>query len=194
MLEKLLQLDRQLLISLNNLGSERFDFLWLLITKQAYWIPFFLTIAFFLYKKIGLKNLGIVVLLIALLLSVGNETVEFFKHTFQRLRPCNDPAVMHLIRIVKPSSSFSFFSGHAANSASTMVMLFLILRKHYKYSFLILLYPLIFAYSRIYLGVHFPSDILTGYLFGTFLGIIFYKFYVYVYKKYGFKPQQNPRL
>ena len=188
MLENLLQLDRKLLVFLNNLGSERFDFLWLLITKQAYWTPFFLTIAFFLHKKIGLKNLGIVVLIIAILLAVGNEIVEICKHTFQRLRPCNDPAVMHLIRIVKPSSTFSFFSGHAANSTSTMVMLFLILKKYYKYSFLILLYPLIFAYSRIYLGVHFPSDILTGYVFGAFLGIIFYRLYHYINKKYGFKP------
>lgn len=194
MLDNLLQLDRQLLVFLNNFGSERFDFLWLLITKQAYWTPFFLTIAFFLYKKIGLKNLGIVVLLVTILLAVGNESVEWCKQTFQRLRPCNDPAVMHLIRIVKPSSSFSFFSGHATNSASTMVMLFLILKKYYKYSFLILLYPLIFAYSRIYLGVHYPSDILTGYVFGAFLGIVFNRLYLYVCNKYGFKPLQRQKL
>jgi undecaprenyl-diphosphatase len=58
-----------------------------------------------------------------------------------------------------------------------MVFLYLILRKYYKYAFLLFLYPLIFAYSRIYLGVHFPTDIVTGYFFGATFGIVFYSLY-----------------
>jgi undecaprenyl-diphosphatase len=184
MVEHLLKIDRELLIFLNNFGSEQFDFLWLLITKQANWTPFFLLLAFLIYKKIGLKNLGMVILFIAILLTVGNESVEFCKSTVQRLRPCNDIEINTLIRILKPSKSFSFFSGHATNSMSTMMFVFLILKKYYKYSFLIFLYPLIFAYSRIYLGVHFPSDILTGYLYGMILGFLFYKMYVKIHEKY----------
>jgi undecaprenyl-diphosphatase len=63
---------------------------------------------------------------------------------------------------------------------ATMVFLYMILKKYYKYAFLIFLYPIIFAYSRIYLGVHFPTDILTGYVFGATLGFGFYS----VYQKY----------
>lgn len=184
MQEKLLEIDRSILIFLNNLGSDRFDSLWLLITKQANWTPFFLLLAYLIYRKIGVKNLGIVILLIALLLTLGNETVEFCKHLVQRLRPCNDPNINYLIRIVKPSATFSFFSGHATNSASTMFFVFLILKKYYNYSFLVFLYPLIFAYSRIYLGVHFPSDILVGYCFGSLLGIIFYALYQLIIKRF----------
>ena len=180
MLEKIIALDKKLLIFLNGLGSPIFDSLWLLITKQAYWTPFFLLLAYLLYKKIGAKNLGVVVLFIAVILFCCNTSVEFFKTTFHRLRPCNDLEIKGIIRIVHQSDSFSFFSGHASNSMATMLFLYLILKKYYKYAFLIFLYPLIFAYSRIYLGVHFPTDILTGYLFGATFGITFY----FLYQKY----------
>lgn len=177
MLEKIRSLDTQLFIYLNSLGSPTYDNLWLIITKQVYWTPFFLLLAYLLYKKIGLKNLGIVVVFIALILLFCNESVELFKITFKRLRPCNNPEIKDVIRIVHQSNTYSFFSGHAANSMATMTFLFLLLKKQYKYIFLIFLYPFIFAYSRIYLGVHYPSDILIGYVFGMLYGIIFYKGY-----------------
>lgn len=183
MLEKIIALDKKLLVYLNGLGSPTYDNLWLIITKQAYWTPFFLFLAYLIYKKIGIKNLGIIMLFIAVILLCCNTSVEFFKATFHRLRPCNDPEIKDIIRIVHQSDSYSFFSGHASNSMATMMFLYLILKKYYKYIFLIFLYPLIFAYSRIYLGVHFPTDILTGYVFGAVFGITFYA----IYKKYILK-------
>ena len=179
MLDKIIALDTQLFIYLNSLGSPAFDNLWLFITKQANWAPFFILLGFLIYKKLGVKKLGISVIFIALLLLVCNESVELCKITFERTRPCNNPEIMNLIRIVHHSKTFSFFSGHAANSMASMTFLYLILKKYFRYSFLVFLYPLIFAYSRIYLGVHYPSDILTGYFFGTLMGIFFYKMYLY---------------
>ena len=177
MLDELLKLDKLVLVFLNSLGSQQFDGSWLFITKQINWTPFFLVIGYLIQKKTGWKNLGIAVVFITLILLCCNTTVELCKSTFMRLRPCNDPEINQIIRIVHKTSTFSFFSGHAANSMATMTFLYLILKKHYKYSYLIFLYPLIFAYSRIYLGVHFPSDILTGYLVGIVFGIVFYKIY-----------------
>lgn len=179
MLKKIVALDTDLFIFLNSLGSTTYDNLWLIITKQVYWTPYFILLGYLIYKKIGIKNLGIIILFIALLLLVCNESVELAKITFQRLRPCNNPEIKDSIRIIHHSNAFSFFSGHAANSLASMTFLFLILKKHYKYSFLIFLYPLIFAYSRIYLGVHYPTDIITGYLFGLLIGFVFYKGYEY---------------
>jgi undecaprenyl-diphosphatase len=89
----------------------------------------------------------------------------------------------NIIRIVKPSDSYSFFSGHATNSMATTVFVFLIIRRYYKYALLLFLFPLIFAFSRIYLGLHFPTDILTGYAFGATFGFVFYK----IYQKYILK-------
>ncbi len=186
MLEEIISLDKQVLVYLNSFGSSEYDNLWLYITKQANWWPFFLLLAFLIYKKVGIKNLGTIILFIAFLLLIGNESVEFVKNSVQRLRPCNDPAIKDIIRIVHKTGTFSFFSGHAANSIASMTFLFLILNKYYKYTFLIFLYPLIFAYSRIYLGVHFPIDILTGYTFGIILGGLFFEGYLLFQKKFHF--------
>ena len=179
MLEKILELDKELLIFLNGLGSPTFDGMWLIITKQVYWAPLFLIVFYLLQKKLGWKNFGYYILFIALLIILCDQTANLFKHNFERLRPCNDPEVQDILRLYwKKSKSFSFFSGHATNSMATTVFTFMILKKFYKHAYLLFLFPLIFAYSRIYLGLHFPSDIVTGYAFGAAFGFICYKFYL----------------
>ena len=178
-MEDIISYDKQLLVYLNNLGSESFDGVWLLITNQFYLAPIFLFIFYLLWKKIGWKNLWIVLLFIALIIMVCDQTTNLFKYTFQRLRPVNDLEIKESLRILISRKSFSFFSGHASNSMATTLFIFLIFRKYYKYAFLLFLFPLIFAYSRIYLGLHFPTDILTGYFVGAIVGSFFY----FIYKK-----------
>ena len=184
MLDKIIAFDKECLVFLNSLGSTTYDGLWLIITQQVYWTPFFLFLAYLIYIKKGAKSLGLVVLFIGLILLCCNESVELFKEIFKRLRPCNDPQLKGIIRVVHQSDTYSFFSGHAANSMATMTFIYLILQKEIKYIALVFLYPLIFAYSRIYLGVHFPGDILTGYAFGLSFGVLSYKGFVYVQDKY----------
>ena len=174
MFDYLLHLDKKLFIFLNNLGSTPFDGIWLLITQQTNWIPFFLILLFILFKNLGTKKLGIAILTVAVLITFTNEITDIIKFSVQRIRPCNDDTLAGLIRVVKDSDTFSYFSGHASNSTASMMFVYLILRRYYKYSYLIFLYPLIFAYSRIYLGLHFPLDIISGYVFGSFTGILFY--------------------
>ena len=84
MLEKIINLDKELLVFLNGLGSPTFDGLWLMITKQVYWTPFFLLIFYLLQKKIGWKNFGFYVLFIAVLILVCDQTTNLFKWYFQR--------------------------------------------------------------------------------------------------------------
>lgn len=177
MLEKIIHLDKELLVYLNGLGSPTYDGLWLIITKQAYWAPVFLFVFYLLQKKLGWKKFGYYILFTAVLILVCDQTCNLFKWYFERLRPCNDETVNHIIRVVKTSPSFSFFSGHAANSMATAVLSFMILKRYYKHAYLLFLFPLIFAYSRIYLGLHFPGDILTGYAFGATFGFICYRLY-----------------
>lgn len=184
MLENLVQLDKRLFVFLNGLGSENYDGLWLFITKQTHWTPVFLFVFYLLYKKIGGKNLLVVLISIAVLITFTDQFTNLVKYLVQRLRPCNDPQIKSVIRIVKTSDTFSFFSGHAANSMASTVFIFSILRKHYKYAFLLFLFPLIFAYSRIYLGLHFPGDILTGYVVGIIFGFFLYRLYGIVHEKY----------
>jgi undecaprenyl-diphosphatase len=138
-----------------------------------------------LQRKIGWKNLGIILLFIAVLITFTDQITNLFKNHFQRIRPCYNEEISGIIRVVKSSKTYSFFSGHAANSMASTMFIFLLIRKYYKYTYLLFLFPLIFAYSRIYLGLHFPSDILTGYLFGGSLGFGFYKIYNHFSNKYN---------
>lgn len=188
MLDKIIALDKQLLVYLNSLGSSQFDGFWIFITNQINWFPFFALVFFILYKKFGWKRFVIAIVLLALLILVADQTCNLFKHYFQRLRPCNTPDIMNLLRQNLPkSSSFSFYSGHATSSMATAVFVFNISRHYHRYAIILFIFPIIFAYSRIYLGLHFPADILVGYLFGIFYGLLFVKLFYLVSTKFTLK-------
>jgi len=183
MLEKVLALDTELFIYLNSLGSETYDGLWLLITRQVNWIPLFLLLFYLIYTKLGIKQTLILLLFVAVLITATDQITNFVKFTFKRLRPCNNPEINSFIRVVQVRNSFSFFSGHAANTMSVATFLYLIFKNQFKYFWLLFLWPLIFAYSRIYLGLHYPLDILSAYLFGIIAGFTMYKAYQWALKK-----------
>jgi undecaprenyl-diphosphatase len=177
MLEKILSLDTELFVYLNGLGSETFDGFWLMITKQYNWIPLFLLLLYLIYNKLGAKQSVYLLLIVAILLVLTDQTANLFKNGFQRLRPCNNPEINSFIRIVQSRNSFSFFSGHATSSMGVTTFLYLVFRKDFKYFWLLFLWPLIFAYSRIYLGLHYPLDIVSGYLCGIILAFLMFKLY-----------------
>lgn len=184
MLEKVLSLDTDLLVYLNNLGSTQYDGLWLIITKQINWLPLFLFLLYVILKKLGTKQTLYLLLFIAILLVFTDQVTNLFKNGFQRLRPCNNPEINTIIRVVKKSNSYSFFSGHAANSMAVATFLYFTLRQYSSYFILLFLWPLIFAYSRIYLGLHYPLDIFCGHLFGIFSGFLFSILHKKAQKKY----------
>jgi undecaprenyl-diphosphatase len=184
MIEKILSLDTELLIYLNNLGSPQYDGLWLMITRQLNWVPLFLLLLYVIFKKLGTKQTLYLLLFVALLITFTDQVTNLFKNGFQRHRPCDNPEVSSLIRVVQFRGSYSFFSGHASNSMAVTIFLYLNLKRFSKYFYVLFLWPLIFAYSRIYLGLHFPVDILSGYLFGAFAGFMFFKLHQAVQKKY----------
>ncbi len=177
MLDKILQLDRELLVFLNSLGSEKYDGLWLFITSQANWIPVFLIFAYLVFKHLGWKHSLLVLVMIALLITLTDQTTNLFKNSFARLRPGSDPGLAGHIRAVITRSSFSFISGHASNSMASAFFLYMVLKPHVKYMGLIFLWPLIFAYSRIYLGLHYPLDILCGYTWGILMALLMWEIY-----------------
>ena len=184
MLEKILELDKNSFVFLYNLGSAPFDGIWLAITKQMYWTPFFIFVFYLFQKKLGWKNLGYFLLFTVFLIVISDQTAGFFKNHFHRLRPYYDSQFNAIIRSLKHEPGrYSFFSAHATNSMATAVFAFLILKRYYKQTFWLFLFPIIFAYSRIYLGLHFPTDILTGYVFGATYGFVCYK----IYQKYVLK-------
>ena len=175
MLDRLLQIDTELVIFLNNLGSEQWDSFWFFLTNQFSWSPLFAFLLFLMFKKFGWKNGVLLLLFLIVLITFSDQFTNLIKNTFERLRPCNTEGVIEQIRNFnyKPSS-YSFYSGHAASSMTFSFFVILILKSHYKYIWLLLLFPLLFGYSRIYLGVHYPLDIVSGYFAGIFFGYLFF--------------------
>ncbi|MEM9363816.1 MAG: phosphatase PAP2 family protein [Bacteroidota bacterium] len=191
MLDQLLSWDQELLLYLNNLGSPTFDPFWFFVTRINSWIPLFvLFIALFLIKFPRKHALRQTVLLGTFVFAITG-LCNFVKTNVGRLRPCNDDAINEFMRILHTPSDFSFFSGHASSSFGVTVLVFLLLRKKVKWAAILFIWPILFSYSRLYLGVHYPLDVLVGALVGALLAWIFYKGYNYLFHSTQGKPVPN---
>ena len=179
MLQDIIQIDQNLLIYLNNLGSTKWDSLWLFITNQFFWTPLFILIFYLTIKSYGWKTGGVLILSMIVLVAFSDQFTNFIKNTVQRSRPNNNEEIKHLLRVLINPQSYSFMSGHATTSTFFSVYVLLLLKDNYKYIYLILFFPLVFSYSRLYLGVHFPIDIFIGIL----IGVTFANFYFILFKK-----------
>ena len=187
MLEQLLQYDTELFLYLNKLGSPTWDGLWLLITAEFTFAPLYAILLYLIYKSYGLKPLLIFIVTIALMITFTDQITNLFKHTFQRPRPCRlDELLNEGMRYIAPRCGrYGFFSGHSSNSMAAAIFGGLILRKYYKNLIYILLFwSLVVAYSRIYVGVHYPIDIVCGLIFGALAGFAFYKLGLYFLRRF----------
>ncbi len=177
-LENLLHIDQELLIYLNNLGNEKWDTLWLIITNKWSSIPIYLMILMLLFIKLGKRKAWLALVFILFAFAFTSQATQWAKHFFERLRPCQIEELKEKLRILHHCGRYGFWSAHASNSFGFAVCMGLILRKGDKNLILLLLiWAFIVAYSRIYIGVHYPLDIICGALFGSFSGIIFYTLY-----------------
>ena len=184
--DQLVAYDKELFSYLNGIGNEKWDWFWLLITEQTHWIPLFIFLLYLLFKAFGLKKGLILLILIALFITFSDQLVNLIKHYYMRLRPCNDPDLESSIRAVLHRNSYSFVSGHSTTSFAMSTFFILLLKNKYKYIRFLLIWPMLFAYSRVYLGVHFPLDIFTGMYIGLFEGILFYYLTFLFFRKYRF--------
>ncbi len=180
MLESLLHKDVELLIFLNNLGTVQWDGFWLIITNKFSAIPLYIVLLYFTFKQYGLKKTFIAVLFVVLLITVSDQTSNLFKFGFKRLRPCYDENISHLIRLVKEHCGglYSYFSAHAANAMAVAIFFSLILKNKVKIVVpVLIIWALLVAYSRIYIGVHYPFDVVTGMFFGVLYAAFVYKLF-----------------
>ncbi len=182
-LDTIIEKDKELFVYLNALGVESWDQFWMIVTNQFSWIPLFALLLFLVFKAYGWKKGLMIMVVAALLVTFSDQFVNFIKDYFGRLRPNNDPTINEFIRILKRPKSFSFVSGHSTTSFAVTTFMILTFKKYYKYPLLLLIWPVLFAYSRIYVGVHFPVDIFIGMLLGVLEGYIFYKISVSFLRK-----------
>lgn len=177
MFEDLIHLDQQLLVFLNNLGTEQWDPFWLFVTDKFKWMPVYLLLLFTVFKYLGWRKGGVLLLIVALMITFSDQFTNFIRGIFERDRPFrNLDLATHLRTLIRPGR-YSFTSGHATTSTAVTVFLIASLRTFSKYIYLLIIFPILFAYSRLYLGVHFPSDVTMGACIGGTIGYLFYKIY-----------------
>ncbi|MFC5046450.1 phosphatase PAP2 family protein [Aquimarina hainanensis] len=186
-MEELIQLDKELFLYLNNLGTTTWDGFWLFMTEKFYQIPLYAVLLYFFYKIFGPKGLLITILVVAALITATDQLSNLFKNVlFMRPRPCRAEGVSELTRfIAERCGRHGYFSGHSASSMALAFFTGLALRKRLKYIFvLMIVWSFIVSYSRIYIGVHYPGDVLTGWGIGALLGIGAFRLHQWLITKY----------
>ncbi|WP_222983535.1 phosphatase PAP2 family protein [Flagellimonas meishanensis] len=177
MWQKLLEWDRDAFIYLNSLGIESYDSFWSIVTHIGTWIPLFMLFIIILFQKFPNREATLRVWTALGLLIFVLSLTYITKISVARLRPNNTEEINTLIRILHSPTDYSFFSGHASSSFSLTILMYLFLRKKTIWALLFFVWPVLFALSRIYVGVHYPSDIIVGAMVGICCGVLFYKLY-----------------
>ena len=179
----LIRLDQQLLLYLNSINSPFWDEVMYALSGKLLWIPLYLAILVYLGIKYKRKVL-VILLFVILGITIADQTsVHLFKNVFHRLRPCHEPALEGLVHLVRGECGglYGFVSSHATNSFYVAMFSLLFIRKRW-YSFSIILWALIVSYSRIYLAVHYPGDVICGAILGAMIGWGVYSLYAFTDK------------
>ncbi len=175
MIETLEHIDQQLLLYLNGLHSEYFDKFMYTVSGKYEWIPLYTVLLGFIIWRYRWKSLWIL-LGIVVLITLSDQLANLLKDGVKRFRPCKDPEIGHLVHLVNDycRSSYGFVSGHAANSFALAAFVSL-LYQHRWVTVSMVFWASVVSYSRIYLGVHYPGDVLCGALLGAVLAMLVYR-------------------
>ena len=186
MLDSLLHFDQDLFLYLNGLGSEKWDPFWLFITNKWGSIPLYFFLLILSIKAFSKRELLLYLLFIVLLVTFTDQFTNLAKNTFDRLRPCFEPELDGMVRLVKEGCGYQYgyFSAHATNTFGVALFFISVLGRTYRWMVVpLLLWASVVSYSRIYVGVHYPLDVFSGIVAGIIIGLIFGKIYFWAKNK-----------
>jgi undecaprenyl-diphosphatase len=178
------RLDQKLFLFLNSCYSPFWDNVMHAISGVFIWVPLYLAILIFLGIKYRRKFIVILLFIILAATLADQLSVHLFKDLFQRLRPCHEPSLEGLVRLTdgRCGGLYGFVSSHATNSFNVALLSLLFIRKRW-FTIMIILWALTVGYSRIYLGVHYPGDVICGSILGALIGWGIYELFVLTDKK-----------
>ncbi|AWV97616.1 phosphatase PAP2 family protein [Arcticibacterium luteifluviistationis] len=190
----LIGLDERLFIFLNGIHHPNLDGFMAIITARNTWIPFYLLLIFYIGRRFPVKQA--IIFVVYLIASVGLAdfiTSGLMKPFFERPRPCHNEALAGFVHLIGGhcGGKFGFASSHAANSFALFGGLFFIFRERKVFVKVLLLWAILVSYSRIYVGVHYPGDILVGALIGFLISFTLYTFLKKHFKTYQPNEKNN---
>lgn len=185
MLESLIELDKKVFFLINGNHNSVFDFIMYWISDDWIWLPFYLLLVFLIWKKVKKKTILIAITAILLFITT-DQTSTLLKKSIERYRPSRDPMIENTVHIVNDhrGGKYGFISSHASNTFALAAFISMLGIAGLKWLNCVLFpWAILIGYSRIYLGVHYPGDILGGWLFAFICAFIFYCLYKFTERK-----------
>lgn len=183
MFEKLQSIDAALLLFFNHLNNPVLDFIFFWISNKWLWVPFYAFLAWFIYKRYPHRFISVLFAIGILIVLSDQISSSLIKNSVMRLRPCHDPMIGSEVHIVNGycGGMYGFVSSHAANVFGLTAFLIYFFRgRHQRLQRVMIVWASIVSFSRIYLGAHYPGDVICGALLGIVLGIATAKTYRYI--------------
>lgn len=172
-LQRIVQGDYWLFSKINQQWANPvFDHVLPFLRQAEIWVPFYLFLLLFITLNFGRKGWWWALFLIVTAIIGDLVSSHLIKESIDRLRPCREPAIADTIRILVnycPESS-SFTSSHACNHFALANFIFLTLRSTSKWWGLVYVWAFLISYTQIYVGVHFPVDVICGAILGLLIG------------------------
>ena len=175
MIEFLENIDHKLLLLLNGLHFDCLDPVMFAISSKWFWIPIVIIFFYFIIKKYK-KKFWIPLLIAIICFAITDQVSHITKESYKRYRPSHNLELAQKVHVVNDyrGGQYGFFSGHATSSFG-LALITLLFVKRKLYTYIIIAWAVLVSYSRIYLGVHFPSDIFIGVLVGLSVAFLVWK-------------------